>query len=59
MAGHFCVMYTHKNNTVHINLCPNLFKGSLRSRLEQNHEFSITKKLRSDEEKNLFKKEDT
>jgi hypothetical protein len=53
------IMFTEIDNTVHINLGPNLCTGSLHSRSVQNHEFSITKNLRSDEEKNLFKKEDT
>jgi hypothetical protein len=53
------IKFTEIDNTVHINLRPNLCTGSLHSRLVQNHEFSISQKLKSDEEKNLFKKEDT
>ncbi len=53
------IKFTEIDNTVHVNLGPNLCTGSLHSRLVQNHEFSISQKLKSDEEKNLFKKEDT
>ncbi len=53
------IKFTEIDNTVHINLGLNLCTGSLHSRLVQNHEFSISQKLKSDEEKNLFKKDDT
>ncbi len=34
------IKFTEIDNTVHINLGPNLCTGSLHSRLVQNHEFS-------------------